>query len=81
VPKKEKYGRVVSTKAAKTAVVEVLEYKPHDKYNKIITETKKYMANDENSICKKGDEVRIVESRPVSKNKCWKVAEVVKEAS
>ena len=81
MPKKEKLGRVVSNKMDKTVVVEVAEFRPHPKYKKIIAQTKNYMVNDVNNICNEGDEIRIIESRPVSKAKCWSVAEVVKKAT
>ncbi len=80
MPKKEKFGRVVSNKMDKTVVVEVQEFRSHPIYKKIIAETKNYMANDLNNACIEGDEVRIVETKPVSKTKRWTVAEVVKKA-
>ncbi len=81
MPKKEKVGRVISDKMSKTVVVEVSEFSPHPKYKKIIATTKNYMASDVNEVCGKGDEVRIIESRPISKNKRWTVAEVVVKAT
>ena len=80
MPKKEKTGIVVSDKMDKTVVVEVHGYKPHPKYKKIQQQTKSYLASDIKSECQKGDTVRIIESRPVSKNKCWTVAEVLEKA-
>lgn len=76
--KKEKVGQVVSTKMDKTVVVAVAEYNPHPRYKKIISETKKYKAHNEDLDCTLGDEVRIVENRPVSKTKLWKVVEITK---
>ena len=81
MPKKEKVGRVISSKANKTVVVEVAEYRPHPIYKKIITTTKNYMVDDPNNVSGEGDEIRIVESRPISKTKRWSVAEVVKKAT
>lgn len=81
MPKKEKFGRVVSNKMDQTAVVEVAEFRPHPIYKKIIAQTKNYMVNDPKNICNEGDEVRIIESRPVSKSKRWSVAEVVQKAN
>lgn len=81
MPKKEKIGRVVSSKMNKSIVVEVTGYRPHPKYSKIIAQTKNYIAHDENGIGNEGDQVRIVESRPVSKTKKWYVAEVVQKAT
>jgi small subunit ribosomal protein S17 len=81
MPKKEKTGLVVSTKMDKTVVVEVAEYKPHPKYKKIISTTKKYKAHNEELECNMGDEVKIIECKPVSKSKLWKLAEVTKKAT
>lgn len=81
MPKKEKLGRVVSTKLDKSIVVEVAEYRPHPKYKKIIAQTKNYMVHDQNGIGSEGDDVRIVEARPTSKNKKWNVVEVVTKAT
>ena len=78
MPKKEKTGQVVGTSMDKTVVVAVLEYKPHPKYRKIISETKKYKAHNEALDCAVGDEVKIVETRPISRSKLWKVAEITK---
>lgn len=78
MPKKEKVGQVVSTTMDKTVVVKVAEYNPHPVYRKIISETKKYKAHNEGLVCSVGDEVRIVENRPVSKTKLWKVVEITK---
>lgn len=80
MPKKEKTGIVVSDKMDKTVVVAVHEYKPHPKYKKIQQSTKNYLANDLKGESKQGDTVRIIESRPVSKNKCWSVIEVLEKA-
>ena len=80
MPKKEKYGIVVSTKMKDTTVIEVPDYKPHPKYKKIMTTTKKYKAHNTSVECKLGDEVKIVECTPISKTKLWQVAEVTKQA-
>lgn len=81
MPKKEKTGLVVSTKMDKTIVVEVAEYKPHPKYQKIISTTKKYKAHNVELECHLGDEVKIVECKPISKTKLWQVAEITKKAN
>jgi len=81
MPKKEKTGLVVSTKMNKTIVVEVAEYTPHPIYKKIMSTTKKYKAHNVELECGLGDEVRIVECKPVSKTKLWQVAEVTKKAT
>jgi len=80
MPKKEKQGMVISNKMDKTVVVKVADYEPHPKYKKIIESNKNYKAHDENNVCNEGDIVRIVESRPISGSKRWKVAEVVEQA-
>ena len=80
MPRKEKVGVVVSNKMNKTVVVSVQSYKPHPIYKKFIVSTKKYMAHDELNECKEGDKVKIVEWRPLSKNKRWNVSEIVERA-
>ena len=80
MPKKEKQGTVISNKMDKTVVVKVADYEPHPRYKKIMESNKNYKAHDTENICNIGDVVRIVESRPVSKDKRWTVAEVVEKA-
>lgn len=75
--RKNRIGLVTSTKMQKTAVVAVETRKRHPLYGKIYKSTVKYKAHDESGICKTGDTVRIVETRPLSKQKRWRVAEVV----
>lgn len=75
--RKVREGLVVSNKMAKTVVVAVEGRKVHPLYKKAIRLTKKYKAHDENSACKIGDKVKIVETRPLSKEKRWRVTEVV----
>lgn len=72
-----KVGRVVSDKMEKTVVVAVDYLKPHPLYRKIIRKTSKFHAHDEQNGCKVGDVVRIGETRPLSKTKCWEVVEVI----
>jgi len=79
--KNEKVGQVVSTKMAKTIVVEVTRRVPHPLYKRIIAKRKKFYAHDEQGTAKLGDVVRIVESRPLSKLKRWKLADVVRRAA
>ena len=79
--KNEKIGQVVSTKMAKTIVVEVSRRVPHPLYKRIIGKRKKFYAHDEQGTAKMGDVVRIVESRPLSKLKRWTLAEVVRRAA
>ena len=78
--KAEKVGQVVSTKMQKTIVVEVSRRVPHPLYKRIIGKRKKFYAHDEEATAKLGDIVRIVESRPLSKLKRWRLAEVVRRA-
>ena len=80
MPKKEKQGVVSSNKMDKTVVVKVAEYRQHPKYKKIIEHTKHYKAHDEQNVCKEGDVVRIVESKPISGGKRFVVAEIVEKA-
>jgi small subunit ribosomal protein S17 len=70
-------GVVTSDKMNKTIVVSVSEKKMDRLYKKYVTRTRKYMAHDENDEAKIGDTVRITECRPLSKNKCWRLAEIV----
>jgi small subunit ribosomal protein S17 len=75
--RKVREGLVVSNKMVKTVVVAVEGRKVHPLYKKAIRRTKKYKAHDENSACKIGDKVKIVETRPLSKEKRWRVSEIV----
>ena len=81
VIKNEKIGQVVSTKMAKTIVVEVSRRVPHPLYKRIVAKRKKFYAHDEQGSAKLGDVVRIVESRPLSKLKRWTLAEVIRRAA
>jgi small subunit ribosomal protein S17 len=74
---KSRIGVVVSNKMTKTVVVEVKRRTRHGKYGKILTERKKYKAHDEKQACHIGDKVRILETRPLSKEKRWRVAEII----
>ena len=77
----EKVGQVVSTRMSKTIVVEVSRRVPHPLYKRIIGKRKKFYAHDEEGTAKMGDMVRIVECRPLSKLKRWRLAEVVRRAA
>ena len=79
--RKEKIGYVVSTKMAKTVVVEVDRQKAHPKYKRVIAKSKKFYAHDEENTARTGDVVRIVETRPLSKLKRWRLAEVIRRAA
>jgi small subunit ribosomal protein S17 len=78
--RKEQLGKVVSDKMDKTIVVAVETYKKHNLYHKRIKYTKKFKAHDENNQAKIGDTVRIAETRPLSKDKRWRLVEVVEVA-
>ena len=77
---KELTGRVVSDKMDKTVVVLVESRVPHPKYQKIVVRTKKYKAHDDSNECKAGDTVRIRETRPLSRTKCWVVADILERS-
>ena len=78
--RKERVGIVVSDKMDKTIVVAVSERVTHPLYKKIVNRTKKFKAHDENNVCGIGDKVLIAETRPLSKDKCWRLVEVVEKA-
>ena len=75
--RKIREGLVVSNKMDKTVVVAVETRKVHRLYKKAIKVTKKYKVHDENNACKIGDKVKIVETRPLSKEKSWRVMEIM----
>lgn len=76
-----KIGYVVSTKMAKTIVVEVTRQKAHPMYRRVITRSKKFYAHDEQNTARLGDVVRIEETRPMSKLKRWRLTEVLRQAA
>lgn len=76
--RKERVGQVVSIKMAKTAVVETTTRVPHAKFGKIVKQVKRFYAHDEEGKAQVGDTVRIMETRPLSKLKRWRLVEVVK---
>ena len=78
--RKERVGIVVSDKMDKTIVVAVSERVKHPLYKKIANRTKKFKAHDENNACGIGDKVLIAETRPLSKDKCWRLVEIVEKA-
>jgi small subunit ribosomal protein S17 len=79
--RKSRVGVVVSNKMTKTVVVKVERRVPDAKYGKIVKKAEKYKAHDEEQACKIGDRVRIVETRPISKDKRWRVAETLVKAT
>lgn len=75
--RKIQIGVVVSDKMDKTVVVKVDRLVKHPVYNKYIKRSAKYKAHDENNQCKTGDRVQIIASRPLSKDKCWAVCQII----
>jgi small subunit ribosomal protein S17 len=78
--RKERSGKVVSNKMEKSITVEVVRKEKHPIYGQFMTKTSKFMAHDENNECGIGDTVRIMETRPLSKNKNWRLVEVIEKA-
>ena len=78
--RKTRIGKVVSDKMDKTIVVAVVNNVKHPLYKKIIKRTYKLKAHDEKNECKTGDRVRVMETRPLSKEKCWRLVSVLEKA-
>jgi small subunit ribosomal protein S17 len=78
--RKEKFGVVTSDKMEKSIVVSVERKVKHPKYGKFVKKTTKFVAHDETNDCNIGDTVRIMETRPLSKNKNWRLVEIVERA-
>ena len=78
--RKVRVGKVVSDKMDKTVVVIVEDWVAHKTYKKIIGRTYRLKAHDENNECREGDIVRVMETRPLSKDKRWRVVEIVEKA-
>ena len=78
--RKVRQGVVVSDANDKTCVVEVTERKPHPVYGKMVTSTKKFYVHDENNEAAVGDTVQIMETRPISKTKRWRLVKIVEKA-
>ena len=79
-PRKERTGIVVSNKMEKSIVIEVQRRVKHPKYGKFVKRSSRFMAHDEKNQCNPGDTVRIMETRPLSKNKCWRLVEILERA-
>ena len=77
--RKTRVGKVVSNKMDKTIVVAVEDHVKHPLYNKIVKRTYKLKAHDENNECNSGDRVKLMETRPVSKDKRWRLVEIVEK--
>jgi small subunit ribosomal protein S17 len=78
--RKDRIGLVVSNKMEKSIVVEVLRRVKHTKYGKFVKRSSRFMAHDDKNECNPGDKVRIMETRPLSKNKCWRLVEILERA-
>ena len=78
--RKTRTGKVVSNKMQKTIVVAVEDFVRHPLYNKPVKRTKKFKAHDEENVCSIGDTVKIMETRPLSKDKRWRLVEIVEKA-
>ena len=78
--RKTRTGKVVSDKMDKTIVVAVEDHVKHPLYNKIVKRTYKLKAHDENNECKVGDTVKVMETRPLSKDKRWRLVEIMEKA-
>ena len=75
--RKERVGIVTSNKMEKSVVVSEVKRVKHPMYGKFFLKTKKYVAHDEKNDCNIGDTVKIMETRPISKNKCWRLVEII----
>lgn len=78
--RKTRTGKVVSNKMQKTIVVAIVDHVKHPLYNKIVKRTYKLKAHDENNDCNIGDTVKVMETRPLSKDKRWRLVEVLNRA-
>ena len=78
--RKERVGLVVSNKMEKSVVVQIERKVKHPKYGKFVRKTTKLVAHDEQNECGIGDTVKIMETRPLSKNKCWRLVEIIEKA-
>ena len=79
--RKVREGLVTSNKMEKSIVVSVERKLKHPKYGKFLKRTTKLMAHDQNNECNIGDRVRVMETRPLSKNKCWRLLEIIERAN
>ena len=78
--RKERIGVVTSNKMDKSIVVSVVRKEKHPLYEKFVMKTSKFTAHDEKNDCNSGDTVKIMETRPISKNKCWRLVEIIERA-
>tara|TARA_X000001036_G_scaffold208526_1_gene196093 strand:+ start:385 stop:642 length:258 start_codon:yes stop_codon:yes gene_type:complete len=78
--RKERIGIVTSNKMEKSIVVSEVKRVKHSMYGKFVLRTKKYVAHDEKNDCNIGDTVKIMETKPISKLKCWRIVEIIERA-
>ena len=78
--RKERIGIVTSNKMEKSIVVPEVKRVKHSMYGKFVLKTKKYVAHDEKNSCNIGDTVKIMETKPISKSKCWRIVEIIERA-
>ena len=78
--RKERVGVVTSNKMENSIVVSEVRRVKHPKYGKFVLKTKKYVAHDEKNDCNIGDRVKIMETRPLSRSKCWRLVEIIERA-
>ena len=78
--RKERIGVVTSNKMEKSIVVSEVKRVKHPMYGKFVLKTKKYVAHDDTNDCNIGDTVKIMETRPLSKSKCWRLVEIIERA-
>lgn len=78
--RKERIGKVVSDKMDKTIVVELVDNVKHPLYGKIVKRTSRLKAHDENNECRVGDRVKVMETRPLSREKRWRLVEIIERA-
>ena len=78
--RKERIGIVTSDKMDKSIVVSVERKVKHPKYGKFVKNTTKFVAHDEKNECGEGDVVKIMETKPISKNKCWRLVQIIEKA-
>jgi|TARA_B100000767_G_C19699649_1_gene507805 small subunit ribosomal protein S17 len=78
--RKERIGVVTSNRMEKSIVISEVKRVKHPMYGKFVLKTKKYVAHDEKNDCNIGDTVKIMETRPISKSKCWRMVEIIERA-
>ena len=78
--RKERIGVVTSNRMEKSIVISEVKRVKHPMYGKFVLKTKKYVAHDEENNCNVGDTVKIMETRPISKSKCWRMVEIIERA-